>query len=50
MGGSVFQWHRDLGIGFGFTCTQLHTYDLVNTRGAKLQAKVVECVKKMKGL
>ena len=48
-GGSVFQWHPDLEIGFGYTTTLLAWYDLDNTRGAKLQAEVVKCVKKLRG-
>ena len=46
-GGSVFQWHPELEIGFAYTPTLLAWYDLNNTRGGELQKEVVECVKRI---
>ena len=43
-GGSVFQWHRELGISFAYAPTLVCWYDLQNVRGGKLQEAVVECV------
>ncbi len=47
-GGSVFQWHPEHNIGFGFVPTQLAWYDFANKRGAELQQAVVNCVKNLK--
>ena len=47
-GGSVFQWHPDLRIGFAYTPTYLHAFDLTNNRGRMLQQQVVKCVKNIK--
>lgn len=46
-GGSVFQWHTRLDIGFAFVPTSLHILDLVNERGKLYQAEVLNCVAKM---
>ena len=46
LGGSVFQWHPELKIGFAFVPSCLHWFDFANLRGAKLQKLVLECVKK----
>merc|ERR1712018_950676 len=35
MGGSIFQWHPELKIGFAFVPTSLHWFDFDNVRGAK---------------
>ena len=43
-GGSVFQWHPELRIGFSYVPTVLEM-DLTNRRGGLLQAEVVRCVK-----
>ena len=43
-GGSIFQWHPELKIGFAFVPTVLNTVELFNERGAKLQKLVVDCV------
>lgn len=44
LGGSVFQWHPELKIGFAFVPTCLHWFDVANLRGARLQQIVVDCV------
>ena len=45
LGGSLFQWHPQLDIGFGFVPTSLHVLDLFNERGKTYQAEVLRCVK-----
>jgi len=47
-GGSIFQWHPQHKVGFAFTCSMLHWYDMLNSRGRNLQAEVVRCVKNRK--
>lgn len=47
-GGSVFQWHPDLNIGFGYTPNLLHWEDIANGIGRDLQQEVVKCVQKLK--
>ena len=47
-GGSVFQWHPDLNIGFGYTPALLHWEDVTNGIGRNLQQEVVKCVQKLK--
>ena len=39
-GGSIFQWHPGLKIGFCFVPTVLFQIDLLNERGAELQQLV----------
>ena len=46
-GGSVFQWHPDLNIGFGYTPNLLHWEDIANGIGRDLQQEVVKCVQKL---
>ena len=48
LGGSVFQWHPELRIGFAFVPTCLHYLDLSNCRGAEIQQIVKECCKNSK--
>jgi len=48
MGGSVIQWHPSLQIGFGYACTFLTWWDLVNTKARKLQKEVKSCVENVK--
>ena len=48
LGGSIFQWHPELKIGFAFVPSCLHWFDFANLRGAKLQKLVLECVKKQR--
>lgn len=45
-GGSIFQWHPELDIGFAFVPTSLHVLDFFNERGKRYQAKVVRCAKR----
>ena len=47
-GGSVFQWHPDLKIGFGYTTALLHWEDVANGIGRNLQQEVVKCVQNLK--
>ena len=47
-GGSVFQWHPDLRIGFGYTPTLLHWQESNYGNGRNLQIEVVKCVQKLK--
>ena len=47
LGGSLFQWHPQLDIGFGFAPTSLHVLDILNERGKAYQAEVLSCVRKM---
>jgi len=44
LGGSVFQWHPGLDIGFAFVPNLMHWYDFHNARGGRLQAQVLKCV------
>ncbi len=46
-GGSIFQWHPDLDIGFAFVPTSLHVLDLLNERGKRYQAEVLRCVRNL---
>ncbi len=50
LGGSIFQWHPGLEIGFAFVPTSLHVLDLLNERGKRYQAEVLHCVARMSGL
>ena len=43
-GGSIFQWHPELDIGFAFVPTSLHVLDFLNERGKRYQAEVLACV------
>ncbi len=44
LGGSIFQWHPEWQIGFGYVPTSLHVLDMVNERGKSYQAEVLRCV------
>ena len=44
LGGSLFQWHPENDIGFGYVPTSLNVLDLVNERGKAYQAEVLRCV------
>lgn len=48
LGGSLFQWHLQYGIGFGYVPTSLNVLDLVNERGKAYQVEVVKCIEKMR--
>ena len=43
-GGSIFQWHPGLDVGFAFVPTSLHALDFFNERGKRYQAEVLKCV------
>ena len=44
LGGSLFQWHPEKRIGFGYVPTSLNVLDLVNERGKVYQQAVVKCL------
>ena len=44
LGGSIFQWHPELKIGFAYIPTSLNILDVVNSRGKIYQEVVRECV------
>lgn len=44
LGGSIFQWHPQHCIGFGYVPTSLNFLDLVNERGKTYQAEVLKCI------
>jgi CubicO group peptidase (beta-lactamase class C family) len=46
LGGSIFQWHPQSQVGFGYVPTSLNVLDLVNERGKSYQAEVLRCVAK----
>jgi hypothetical protein len=45
LGGSIFQWHPEYRIGFGYAPTSLNVLDIVNERGKTYQAEVVRCLR-----
>lgn len=47
LGGSLFQWHPESQVGFGYVPTSLNVLDLVNERGKDYQAEVLSCVARM---
>ncbi len=47
LGGSIFQWHPELEIGFGYVPTALHVLDILNERGKAYQAEVLSCVARL---
>lgn len=46
-GGSIFQWHPELEIGFGYVPTSLNVLDLVNERGKVYQAEVLSAIARL---
>jgi CubicO group peptidase (beta-lactamase class C family) len=48
LGGSIFQWHPEYKIGFGYVPTSLNVLDLVNERGKAYQTEVLRCIKSIK--
>jgi len=48
LGGSIFQWHPEYNIGFGYVPTSLNVLDIVNERGKAYQAEVLRCIEKIK--
>ena len=47
LGGSVFQWHPEHKIGFGYVPTSLFPVDIFNERGKAYQEEVLRCVERM---
>ena len=47
-GGSIFQWHPEFKIGFGYTPTLMEWYSIDNGKGKRLQREVVRCIENMK--
>lgn len=50
LGGSIFQWHPELDIGFGFVPTSLHILDFLNERGKVYQSEVVACIERAEAM
>lgn len=48
LGGSLFQWHPEHEVGFGYVPTSLNVLDLVNERGKSYQVEVMRCVAKLR--
>ena len=48
LGGSLFQWHPEYNVGFGYVPTSLNVLDFVNERGKSYQAEVLRCVETIK--
>ncbi len=44
-GGSIFQWHPELRIGFAYVPTALNPLDFFNQRGKTYQQQTVQCVR-----
>jgi CubicO group peptidase (beta-lactamase class C family) len=47
LGGSIFQWHPQHNIGFGYVPTSLYVIDFLNERGKAYQAEVLRCVERL---
>ena len=47
LGGSIFQWHPEHKIGFGYATTDLYRFDMVNARASIIQEAVVTSIKAM---
>jgi len=45
LGGSLFQWHPQYQIGFGYVPTSLNVLDFLNERGKAYQAEVLRCIR-----
>jgi len=50
LGGSVFQWHPELRIGFGYAPTLLTWIDLINNKARLMQGEVVKCARNVNSL
>jgi len=46
-GGSLFQWHPKLQIGFAYVPTLLEFHCMLNRKGGRLQEEVVRCAEKL---
>ena len=44
LGGSVFMWHPELKIGFGYVPWELNPLDIYNIKGKWLQEEVKKCI------
>jgi hypothetical protein len=47
LGGSIFQWHPQHEIGFGYVPTSLNVLDILNERGKAYQDEVLKCVENL---
>lgn len=47
-GGSIFQWHPEHQIGFGYVPTCLYALDIVHERGKTYQEEVLRCVERLR--
>ena len=47
LGRSIFQWHPQHEIGFGFVPASLRVLDILNERGKTYQAEVLSCVEEL---
>ncbi|MEQ8691220.1 MAG: serine hydrolase domain-containing protein [Pseudomonadales bacterium] len=43
-GGSIFQWHPELKIGFGYVPTSMNFFDFLNERGKAYQTEILKCL------
>jgi CubicO group peptidase (beta-lactamase class C family) len=43
-GGSIFQWHPQHHVGFGYVPTSLNLLDIFNERGKNYQIEVIKCI------
>lgn len=46
-GGSIFQWHPEFRIGFGYVPTSLNAMDMANERGKTYQTEMLKCVSEL---
>jgi len=47
-GGSSFQWHPELKIGFAYTCSLLYPFITLNTKAEEFKEMVINCAKTIK--
>ncbi len=47
-GGSIFQWHPELEIGFGYVPSRASWYDMANRKGGEMQAVVRKCAEEQR--
>jgi len=46
-GGSIFEWHPELKLGFGFVPNSMHIFDTFNERGKIYQVEAIRCVERL---
>jgi len=46
-GGSAFQWHPELRIGFAYTCTLLFPISVFNAKAGEFQEEVAKCARNL---